>query len=389
MRHGLRRAAAERLCHVLERILPPRHRDWARAIAAEVDAIPDDGDALRFALHGFCGLVPRAAALRLHRPFPSPADAGSSRSMSDMTLRSSSLAFGIACAIGAVLLGLAYLALAGAPARYLGINGGALVIGLLLVALTRDAATRLSLPPGIIALALSFVLLAATLAADGAAEAARWVRIAGISIQPSLILVPAIIIGFASVRSRAAAIATIVAAATLALQPDRAMAGVLAAALAVLACTRRDRGTLAALAAALAGFVATLLQPDRFPPAPHVDQILYTAFDVHPLAGACVLAGAVVMLLPAAAGLVAGRGASDAHLAFGALWGTVILAAALGNYPTPLVGYGGSAVIGYLVSLSLLPTMRPRGDCGRAATITAPAEPDAAADARTGLAAAA
>ena len=34
---------------------------------------------------------------------------------------------------------------------------------------------------------------------------------------------------------------------------------------------------------------------------------------------------------------------------------TLLAAAALGNYPTPLVGYGGSAVIGYLLGLSALP----------------------------------
>jgi hypothetical protein len=33
----------------------------------------------------------------------------------------------------------------------------------------------------------------------------------------------------------------------------------------------------------------------------------------------------------------------------------VVAAAALGNYPTPLVGYGGSAVLGYLLSVALLP----------------------------------
>jgi cell division protein FtsW (lipid II flippase) len=32
----------------------------------------------------------------------------------------------------------------------------------------------------------------------------------------------------------------------------------------------------------------------------------------------------------------------------------VIAAAAIGNYPTPLVGYGGSAILGYLLSAALL-----------------------------------
>jgi hypothetical protein len=34
----------------------------------------------------------------------------------------------------------------------------------------------------------------------------------------------------------------------------------------------------------------------------------------------------------------------------------VVAAAALGNYPTPLVGYGGAAVLGYLLSVALLPS---------------------------------
>jgi hypothetical protein len=40
---------------------------------------------------------------------------------------------------------------------------------------------------------------------------------------------------------------------------------------------------------------------------------------------------------------------------FGAAWLAVVAAAALGNYPTPLVGYGGSAILGYLISLIGLP----------------------------------
>ena len=42
---------------------------------------------------------------------------------------------GVACAIGAVAMGLVYMALAGAPMRYLGINGSALLLGLALLAL--------------------------------------------------------------------------------------------------------------------------------------------------------------------------------------------------------------------------------------------------------------
>lgn len=44
-----------------------------------------------------------------------------------------------------------------------------------------------------------------------------------------------------------------------------------------------------------------------------------------------------------------------ARIVFGAAWLGVIVAAAVGNYPTPLVGYGGSAVIGYVLSAFALP----------------------------------
>lgn len=33
------------------------------------------------------------------------------------------------------------------------------------------------------------------------------------------------------------------------------------------------------------------------------------------------------------------------------------MAAALGNYPTPIVGYGGSAIMGYALSLLALPKL--------------------------------
>ena len=37
---------------------------------------------------------------------------------------------------------------------------------------------------------------------------------------------------------------------------------------------------------------------------------------------------------------------------FAATWTGTIAAAVLGDYPTPVVGYGGSAILGYALSLS-------------------------------------
>jgi hypothetical protein len=46
--------------------------------------------------------------------------------------------------------------------------------------------------------------------------------------------------------------------------------------------------------------------------------------------------------------------------ALGSVWLTAIVAAALGNYPTPVVGYGGRAIIGYVLALAALGTSASR-----------------------------
>jgi hypothetical protein len=45
----------------------------------------------------------------------------------------------------------------------------------------------------------------------------------------------------------------------------------------------------------------------------------------------------------------------DAGWVFGAVWLTVVAFAALGPYPTPLVGYGSSAILGCCLSAAALP----------------------------------
>jgi hypothetical protein len=151
------------------------------------------------------------------------------------------------------------------------------------------------------------------------------------------------------------------AALALAIQPDRAMAGVLATSLAVLALARRDPRVTPALLIAVAGFFATLLRPDTLPAVPYVDQILYSAFQVHVAAGIAVLSGAFLLIVPALAGGLYQTSDPQSYWAFGVVWLGIVVAAAVGNYPTPLVGYGGSAVLGYLLSLAFLPGAAPLG----------------------------
>lgn len=335
------RRVAHLLCRALQFILPPRLRDWGMAIRYEVEEIPEDAQALSFALASFCGLAPRAIGLLLVQPF--------------VALSGAPRAVGARCAVGAVGMGLVYLMLAGAPVRYLVINAGALVIGLLLLSLVSRIPGAGGRFPGALILGCSLLLLATALLGVRVEGAARWVRLGGVIVQPSLVLLPLMLVGFSRTRTALATAGIVVAALAMALQPDRAMAAMMTAALAAVAVTRADRPTSMAFTASLLAFAVTLLRPDALPAAPFVDQILFSSFAVHALAGPAVVAGSAMLLVPALIGVSRDADSRAACFAFGAAWLAATLAAALGNSPTPVVGYGGSAILGYVLSLSLLP----------------------------------
>ncbi|HEX8643894.1 MAG TPA: hypothetical protein VF702_08275 [Allosphingosinicella sp.] len=230
---------------------------------------------------------------------------------------------------------------------------------------------------GVIVLSFAAVLAATALFGASAADGAtRWIRVGSLSVQVSLLLLPLMIVTFARHRDAAGTAGLIVAALALALHPDRAMAGVLAASLSTLAILRFDIRVGIALLAAGIGFAVTLVRPDTAPASPWVDRILYTSFDVHPLIGAAVLTGAILLIVPALYGF--GKSSTHKHIyaVFGTIWIGVIVAAALGNYPTPLVGYGGSAVLGYVLSLASIGPMAASRDAAEVPRGDRPHEPD-------------
>lgn len=346
---GLRRGLATFSCRVLQATLPRSLQSWGWAVRHEAASIPDDTKALLFVLDSLCGLLPRAIAAHLLRPF--------AEGSTGMHLVRHPRTLSILCATGAAVLGLVYMAAAGAPMRYLGINSGALAIGLSMLGMLSHIA-----PPGrrwadAAIITMAGALLATALLGAEVDGAARWVTVAGLAIQPSLILLPVMLVTFAQTRSAMGTMGIAIAAAAMMLQPDRAMAGMLALCVAILAVIRRDRPTALAFAAGISGFAVTLLRADTLPTAPYVDQILATSFDIHAGAGLAVWGGTALMLVPAIVGFGRDPGNRTVYTAFGAAWFGVIAAAALGNYPTPVVGYGGSAIIGYVLSLFALPKL--------------------------------
>src|SRR3954462_8530056 len=258
------------------------------------------------------------------------------------------------CAATSVVFGAIYMMAAGAPHTYVVVNVAALVVGVASALLLRRVRARDHGIAEASTIAIGLVLVATAVFGVHIDGASRWVRVAGISLQPSLILLPSAILFFVRNRGWLSSIGLGVAASGLAMQPDRAIAGTLAAGLAALCLYRRELPGMVGLAAAIFGFASTMETDDVVAPVAFVEQVVQSAFAFHALTGVAVIAGLATILAPAAAGLRR-RHEPEVFAVFGATWLAVITFAIVGNYPTPLVGYGSSAILGYCLSAAILP----------------------------------
>ena len=382
MTPGRLRAVAGRIAGLAVRIMPPGQRDWAKAMVHETGAIDHGPGAVAFALGCvkgalFAAVRDRAARiLRTLTPASSSTDSGDPDMDPHPAPRARDPIVGILCAIGAVGLGVLYMATGGAPDRLIIVNLAALLLGVGLCLWL--AQTRLSRDGRIntIAPVLGAALLGTAIFGLRADGAARWVDVAGLVVQPGLLFIPLMLVLHARRGDGWTATGLALAIAATAAQPDRAMAGVLFGALAVLALNTRDRRDLGLALAAAAGFGVTVLRPDHGGVSPFVDQILFTAFEAHPFVGLGLALGVLLLVVPAVVQTMRGRDPATA-LVFGAVWSFVVLAALMGNYPTPLVGYGGSAIVGYLLSLAVLGPVASDAPARAGSAVTPAVESDA------------
>lgn len=260
----------------------------------------------------------------------------------------------IGCALAATCLGIVYLIMAGAPLSYPVVNAVAFLLGVVALGGVSSAMARSGRYSGPVLVTLGLFLVATAMFGAAAEGASRWIMIGPLSVQVSLVLLPFMAATFARQPTLAGFVGIALAAVALALQPDRAMAGVLAFGMVVLAGCKPGRLSVGASLVALTAFLASLARADTLPAVPFVDQILFTAFEVHFLVGAAVLLGSLLLLVPPILGWRRDVDRGHAYLVLGAIWLGCIVSAAVGNYPTPVVGYGGSAILGYLLSFSAL-----------------------------------
>lgn len=324
------------------KFLTPDHREkWAQAMCAEISAFSTERKAIIFAL----GCL--FACFRFHLEMEISPFKTWSRIMQDKFTISAFISGVAAC-----LTGLAYLAVSGAPGSMLIVNGTALVLGMLIAIAIMVSVQNTKGFVTIAAVTGSVILLGTATFGHAVEDARRWVSIGPFFIQTSLIFLPLIALCFARIQNIWTTLAVVTAGFAIAIQPDRAMAAMLFAAVAVICWLRPGQWTFSAAICCAIGLLATLFQPDRIPAVPFVDHILWTAFDLSIMAGLALWIGCLILVSPIF--FVQRNERSAIHFTFTACWVTLIAVAAMGAYPTPVVGYGASAVMGYFVSLIIV-----------------------------------
>ena len=351
----LERTLTRIFCATVAALQADPRQPWATAIRAEVDAIEDDREALKFVFGALVGLLP-GSLMRLILPPPLRSVDASSNFAPDrgpLWLMGPAILV-IGCGAAATLIGAAHLLTAGAPPHYAFTNVIALLVGISLWAMASLGGYSGS-NTGTKAAAFSVLLLFAFALGTSAAGATRWFPVGPILIQPSLIMLPPLLILFARSQSGLTTISVAAAIMVVAAQPDRAMSAVALVATLAIAVRKPKWSTFLVACIAAMGFVYTVFAPDHLPATAFVDGVLRGELGTGIQALIAVWASVVLLIIPAVVGWLRYVDLRDVYLVFGLIWLTIILAAFFGNYPTPAAGYGGSAIVGYILSGVALP----------------------------------
>lgn len=242
------------------------------------------------------------------------------------------------------LAGIAYLVAAGAPGSFAIVNAGALAVGLALIALVRfPASSRARI---VVFLALCSFLALPLAFGPWIDSISRWIAVGGFTLHTGFLAAPLL------VRIAAGEIGSgpwfLLAAILLAFaQPDFATCLALSCGALTIAISNRN-GTM--LAVTVLGFAASIGASFAapLPPQTFVERILPELWVSSSLA-----ASALALSLIAGAGvlLATARIALPQRLALlGCMTGFVI-AAFLGDYPYPLIGYGAASLLGFAIAL--------------------------------------
>ncbi|MEW6022758.1 MAG: FtsW/RodA/SpoVE family cell cycle protein [Pseudomonadota bacterium] len=258
--------------------------------------------------------------------------------------------------IAVALVSLMAMRVSGAPNGSLAVQAIAFVLAALLALPKRTAAWVESVDARWLGGAILLVTIAVLVAGVEIEGARRWLRVGPVLLHPASLLGSILLLALA--RGPGNAWCTIPSGAAIVcfgLGNDGAAS--LAFALgssALLLVERKEWKTLlplCVLAWCMAAWGWT--RPDTLAPVPWVEQIISQTWTASELLG--IAAGVLLAMLPlpfVLAALEPGR--RSAGLALAGFWIGLLVAGLVGNYPVPVIGYGASPVIGWLLALRLV-----------------------------------
>lgn len=251
------------------------------------------------------------------------------------------------CAVGSTLL---YWNRA--PFAYLEASSSAMFVGIAV------AIPLLFLPVGLRwpALLAAAALLATSVFGIEQEGIRRWASVAGSpSLQPAFLLLPLLAVSYARAPDdRWHLAAMLVAALAVALQPDRSMAAALVIVAALIAALRPKREAFVVLAITVVALAITLWRQDPLGAVPFVEGVIVMAWQSGWWARSLMVFVAILLLSPIADYRKVSVDDRRAIIAFILCWATLFIASIIAPYPTPLLGYGPSAIIGYFLSIVAL-----------------------------------
>lgn len=328
------------------RLLGAEQAAWGQAMQAEVASVGSEREALAFAWGCLCAALGHALA-------------GARGGLAQVHNA------GLLTCVVAVLAGCVFMHSAGAPSHYVWMNLLSLAFG---VATFRLLPRRRLQVDDLLRAKWSFGLGALLLIAglgQASTGASAWLRVGPLPVNLAWLLLPPLLVG-SCMRPQSAGKpwalgGLLMAVGALALQADALLLWLVAAVLAVRAWHHRS-GTLALLALACSAMAAHLGRAWQAPEVlAFVDQVVHRGFELNLATGLALLLLQVLPLWPALR-----HRQARVH---GLVWGLLVALSLPGWLPSPLVGFGGSFIVGYLLSLALLAgdTAEAPGGCPRPA----------------------
>jgi hypothetical protein len=198
-------------------------------------------------------------------------------------------------------------------------------------------------------IAVGVGLLGATLMGPDVAGVHRWLGLGPQEIHVGAVLLPSLLVFLTDLEWTPAVAVALLTLTVLLLQPDAAQAASFAAGWGVWMAMTRGRKAAVPVAAAVILGGATWLRHDPLEPVPHVEGIVGVAAGLGTMWRATSL-GALT-LLPIPFLLDPKRHVGTALAVY--MTGTLV-AAWLGHYPIPVLGYGVSPIFGYYLAIVAL-----------------------------------